>query len=63
VFGVDSDSSKSPTPDPSEVIILDPNKIECKDEFPIHLRYDWTRANPGRQDVCCCKVNDNLFHF
>ena len=63
VFGVDSESSRSPTLGPREVIVIDPNENECKDRLPVHLRYDWTGANPGRRYVCCCEVNDNLYHF
>jgi hypothetical protein len=51
VFGVDSESSRSPTPSPREVIVIDPSENECKDRFPVHLRYDWTGANPGRRYV------------
>jgi hypothetical protein len=47
VFGVDSESSRSPTPGPCEVIIKDPNENKCKDGLPIHLKYEWTGANPG----------------
>jgi hypothetical protein len=49
VFGVDSDSSRSPTPGSHEVIVLDPNENECKDGLLVHLRYDWTGANPGHR--------------
>jgi hypothetical protein len=31
VFGVDSESSRSPMPGPREVIVIDPNENECKD--------------------------------
>jgi hypothetical protein len=48
VFGVDHESSRSPTPGPHKVIIIDPNENECKNRLPIHLRYDWTGANLGR---------------
>jgi hypothetical protein len=40
VFGVDSESSRSPMPGPHEVIVIDPNENECKDGFPVHLKYD-----------------------
>jgi hypothetical protein len=63
VFGVDSESSRSLTPGPREDIVIDPNENECKDGLPVHLMYDWTGANPGRRYVCCCEVNDNLYHF
>jgi hypothetical protein len=63
VFGVDSDSSKSPTPSPHEVIVLDLYENECKHGLPVHVKYDWIGANPWRQYVCCCEANDNLFHF
>jgi hypothetical protein len=63
VFGVDSDSSRSSMHCPREVIVLDPNENEWKDELPVHLRYDWTGANARRRYVCCCEVNDKLLHF
>jgi hypothetical protein len=63
VFGVDSDSSRSPSPDPREVIVLDPYENECKDGLFVHLRYDSTGANPRRRYACCCEVNVNLFHL
>jgi hypothetical protein len=62
VFGIDSDSSRSPMPN-REVIVLDINDNKCKHMMSVHLRYDWTSVNPRRQYVCCCEVNDNLFHF
>jgi hypothetical protein len=40
VFGVDSESSRSPMYGPREVIVIDPNENECKDGLPIHLMYD-----------------------
>jgi hypothetical protein len=61
VFGEDSESSISPTPGPREVIVIGPNENKCKDRLSVHLRYDWTGANPGRRYVCCCKVKDNLY--
>jgi hypothetical protein len=47
VFRVDSESSRSPTPGPREVIVIDPNENECKDGLPIHLKYDRTGTNSG----------------
>ena len=61
MFGVDSESSRSPTPGPREVIVIDPNENECMDGLPVHLRYDWTGANPRHQYVSYCEVNNNLF--
>jgi hypothetical protein len=46
VFGVDSESSRSATPLPREVIVIDPNENKCKDRLHVHLKYDWTGANP-----------------
>jgi hypothetical protein len=63
VFGVDSESSRLPTPGPLEVIVIDPNENKCKDGLPIHLRYDKRGANLGRRYVCYYEVNDNLYHF
>jgi hypothetical protein len=63
VFGVDSESSRSLTPGPHGVIVIAHNENECKDGLPVHLRYDWTGANLERRYVCCCEVNDNLYHF
>jgi hypothetical protein len=63
VFGVDSESSRSSMSGPREVIIEDSNENECKDGLHVHLRYGWTSANPGCHYVCCCEVNDNMYHF
>jgi hypothetical protein len=60
VFALDTESSRSPTPGPREVIVIDPKENGCKDELPIHLRYDWIGAYPGRRYVCYYEVNDNL---
>jgi hypothetical protein len=63
VFGVDSESSRSPMPGPHEVIVIDPNENECKDGFPVHLKYDWIGTNPGHRYVCYCDVNDNMYQI
>jgi hypothetical protein len=33
-------------PGPREVIVIDPNENERKDGLTVHLKYDWTGANP-----------------
>jgi hypothetical protein len=47
VFGVDSESSRSPRPSPREVIVIDPNENECKDGLPVHLKYVWIGKSLG----------------